>query len=139
MKGYKLFSVQYVGSFRRALMLVFLLSLTGFAQQPAKPVCSAKIRGQFWPNEANHSPAAIRTLAQSGKLELCAARMWKFRWESLTINYADLLKKHRASWPRRPPTRLRLISHRAVNETDPAQAAGAAFGPNYSLPEIQIP
>ena len=79
--------------FRHVLILSFLLSLAGFAQQPEKPRCNAEIRGQFWPDEANHNPKIARTLAKTGKLELCTVRTWRHRWEPVTVTLSDLIKK----------------------------------------------
>jgi hypothetical protein len=74
---------------------VALLSLFGamaFAGQDGKPACNAKIKGQFWPEQANRDREAARQLYQTGELEMCSMVVWKYRWEHISVNIRDLGK-----------------------------------------------
>ena len=73
---------------------IALLGAMCFAGEARKPVCHAANRGQFWPEEANASRAAARQLYQSGQLEMCSLVVWKYKWERLSVNVRDLVKKH---------------------------------------------
>jgi hypothetical protein len=56
------------------------------------PACSAKLRGQFWPQEANENPVLLMRLARSGELRMCTRGTWLYRWESLTVHVNQLRK-----------------------------------------------
>jgi hypothetical protein len=69
-------------------------SLAATAGQPAaKPRCSARIQGQFWPEEANHDRDLMRKMVQSGDLEVCSLQVWKYRWKPVSINVAREMQK----------------------------------------------
>lgn len=93
MKGCNLPWILRTGRLQRVLLFSVFLSLPGYSQQPDKPRCTAQTRGQFWPDEANHDPKAARALAKEGKLELCTAKIWRYRWEPLSVTLTDLIKK----------------------------------------------
>lgn len=81
---------------RRILRLAALaIPLSGLclAGQDGKPRCSAKLRGRYWPEQANSDARLAVTLARSGQLEMCAARVWKYRWETLTVHVSQLAKE----------------------------------------------
>jgi hypothetical protein len=87
--------------------LPILLSGLCLAAQNGKPRCSAKLHGRFWPEQANSDAKLAVALARSGELEICSVRVWKYRWESLTVHISQLAKdggqnvtKDRAAVPR---------------------------------------
>ena len=77
----------------RLAALAALLSGLCFAQQDGRPRCTAKLRGRFWPEAANSDGKLLSTLARSGQLEMCVVRVWKHRWEPLTVNVTQLGKE----------------------------------------------
>lgn len=78
---------------RLAAMAVLLSGLC-WAEQDGKPRCTAKLRGRFWPEAANSDRELVSTLARSGQLEMCVVRVWKHRWEALTVHVGQLGKEH---------------------------------------------
>ena len=74
------------------VVLSVVLVACCLAEQPAKPACKARNRGEFWPAAANTSPDAARRLANSGDLEICSLAGWKYKWEHLTVNVRNLGK-----------------------------------------------
>jgi hypothetical protein len=64
-----------------------------FAEEAEKPPCTAKIEGQFWPDEANADREAARLLYQQGKLEVCSFVSWRYKWQRVSVNVRDLAKK----------------------------------------------
>jgi hypothetical protein len=77
----------------RLAALAILLSGLCLAGQYGKPRCSAKLRGRFWPEQANSDAKLALTLARAGQLEMCAVRVWKYRWENLTVHVSQLSKE----------------------------------------------
>jgi hypothetical protein len=77
--------------------LLVLCGTICFAEQVEKPVCDARSRGRFWPEEANFSQDAARQFFERGDLEMCALAAKKYRWERLSVNVHDLTKGRRAS------------------------------------------
>jgi hypothetical protein len=77
----------------RLTALAILLSGLCLAEQDGKPRCSAKLRGRFWPEQANSDAKLAVTVARSGQLEMCAVRVWKYRWETLTVHVSQLAKE----------------------------------------------
>jgi hypothetical protein len=61
-----------------------------FGQDPAKPRCTGKIRGTLWPEAANTDHKALQRAARSGKLEVCAATTWRYRWQPMTVTVTQL-------------------------------------------------
>ncbi len=49
-----------------------------------KPVCNAANHGRLWP-EGTYRP-------QGKSLEVCTRKVWKYRWQSLTVDVAELKK-----------------------------------------------
>ena len=56
------------------------------------PGCSAKLRGQFWPPEANQDRGLLMKLARMGELRMCTRGAWRYRWESPTVHVSQLGK-----------------------------------------------
>ena len=77
----------------RLTALAMLLSGPCLAGEDVKPRCSAKLRGRFWPEQANYDARLVLTLARSGQLEMCSVRVWKHRWETLTVSVSQLAKE----------------------------------------------
>lgn len=73
--------------------LTVLLSGLGWAGPDAKPRCTAKLRGRFWPEAANSDRNLVSTLARSGQLEMCVVRVWRHRWEALTVHVGQLAEE----------------------------------------------
>src|SRR5260370_1319712 len=72
-------AVRYVAS-------IALFATLCLAEQPRKAPCNASHAGQFWPEEANVDREAAHRLYQQGKLEMCSLAVWKYRWESISVN-----------------------------------------------------
>lgn len=49
-----------------------------------KPACNAGTRGQIWPAGGSYAPGTT--------LEVCTMKVWKFRWEPVTVSYQDLVR-----------------------------------------------
>lgn len=64
------------------------------SHQAAKPKCTRKLRGEMWPAAANSDPTALQRAARSGKLEVCAATAWRYRWQSMTVTAAQLAREY---------------------------------------------
>ena len=71
---------------------LILVAVSCFAGEPARPVCNARNRGQFWPEQANGNQDAAGRLSRSGDLEMCSLVVWKYKWVRLTVNAKDLAK-----------------------------------------------
>ena len=80
---------------RIASLMALAILLLGLclAQEDGKPRCTAKLRGRFWPEAANSDRNLVSNLALSGQLEMCVVRVWKHRWDPLTVNTAQLAKE----------------------------------------------
>jgi hypothetical protein len=74
------------------VVLLALFGAMGVAEQGRKPVCNARNRGRFWPEEANFSQDVARQLYQRGELEMCSLVVWKYKWEHISVNVRDLAK-----------------------------------------------
>ena len=91
----------------RLAALAILLPGLCLAGQDGKRVCSAKLRGRFWPEQANSDSNLAGTLTRAGDLEICAVRFLKYGWETPTVHISQLAKereqkiaKHRPAAPR---------------------------------------
>ena len=62
----------------------------------AKPVCNSQSLGTFWPESANSDRRNLYALSHTGELELCTRGFYKYRWQSLTVSYQELLKAAKA-------------------------------------------
>ena len=74
------------------LILLSLLAVVSSTQSQTqdKPACVKQRAGEFWPAEANSSPKALHELARSGQLEVCSCKLWRYKWESLTVSVKAL-------------------------------------------------
>jgi len=65
------------------------------AATPEKPMpsCSAKLRGTFWPEEANHDRNLLMKFARNGELRMCTRGTWRYRWESPTVHISQIGKR----------------------------------------------
>jgi hypothetical protein len=79
------------------LATLILFGAVCFAGENRRPVCNAKVQGQFWPEEANSDRDAARRLYQSGELEMCSLQVWKYKWEHISVNVRDLGKSKRTA------------------------------------------
>ena len=77
----------------RLAAMAILLSGLCWAGPDGKPRCTAKLRGRFWPEAANSDRKLVSTLARSGQLEMCVVRVWRHRWEALTVHVSQLAKE----------------------------------------------
>jgi len=72
------------------------------------PSCSAKLRGTYWPEDANHDPNLLMKLARKGELRMCTRGTWRYRWESPTVHVSQFAKhdpnKPQADEPAAPST-----------------------------------
>src|SRR5262249_27510227 len=76
------------------LVLLLLLAL------PAdKPRCNAANQGRFWPEMANGDSTAARQWIQCGRLEMCSATDWSYRWKPVSINARASGKNRRPADP----------------------------------------
>src|SRR5438067_1643355 len=73
-------------------LLFFVGSCCAEDPPSAKPVCNARTRGKLWPEKA-----ARHSLA--GPIEMCAVRLWRYRWEQLTVDVAQLRTESEAPKP----------------------------------------
>ena len=44
----------------------------------------------MWPEAANSDRHALQRAARSGKLEVCAATTWRYRWQPMTVTVTQL-------------------------------------------------
>ena len=75
------------------VVLGLFCAIVAFAEEGVKPVCNSKVRGQFWPAEANTDRELLGRLVQQGKLEVCSYGTWRYGWRTLTVNVRDLAKE----------------------------------------------
>ncbi len=52
---------------------------------PHKPTCNSHTRGHLWPPDSGKKAGAA--------VEVCTVRTWRYRWEPVTVSYADLLRE----------------------------------------------
>lgn len=73
-------------------MALVLISIAGLAaaEEAVKPQCTAKIRGRFWPEEANTDQSVTRKAIKCGELQICTVRGIRHRWEYMTIHVSQL-------------------------------------------------
>jgi len=71
-----------------SILVVSIALLT--APSAPKPACSAAIRGQFWPPEANRDPKLANRLAREGLLEICTQPYMRYRWKALSVHFRQL-------------------------------------------------
>jgi hypothetical protein len=65
-------------------MALFFFAGSCYAEEsPAKPACNARTRGKLWPEKAGRHSLA-------GPIEMCALRLWRYRWEQLTVDVSQL-------------------------------------------------
>ncbi len=75
----------------RAALIALLLATFASAEEP--PVkCDKERGGEFWPEVANHDPAARGRAMHCGTLYLCSQGRWRWKWRSVTVNYRQLAK-----------------------------------------------
>jgi hypothetical protein len=79
---------------RLAVVAILLAGWCLAQQNEIKPRCTAKVQGRYWPERANSDAQLAATLARSGELEMCVVRVWKHRWEPLTVHVSQLGKGH---------------------------------------------
>ena len=60
-----------------------------------KPPCNAQNRGKLWPKEAGRHTAA-------GPVEMCLMRLWRYRWQPLTVDVSQLRSESAATTTTRP-------------------------------------
>jgi hypothetical protein len=70
------------------------------AEEPAKPACTAQIRGKLWPEKTARGAGV--------PVEICAPKRFHYAWQQLTIDVAHLRaatkrKQVVASLPIEPP------------------------------------
>ncbi len=82
-----------IGRIVSVLMVAVTLAACCFAREDEKPRCTAKLRGQFWPEQANSDPGLVSRLIRTGQLEICTVRVWRHRWEPLTVTVSQLAKE----------------------------------------------
>ena len=82
-----------VRGFVRLAVASILLAGASVGQDPAKPRCSARLQGQFWPEQANQDAKLARALSRTGELELCTLWGWRYRWQSVSVHISQLPKK----------------------------------------------
>jgi len=109
-----------------AALCCFLLLMVpvALAQDVEKPKCSADTVGQLWPADANHDSALFAKHSRCGELELCVRRVWRYRWETLSVRLDQLAKNGQIHKPAGCETEPELESRdrkASVTET-PAQA-----------------
>lgn len=99
----------------RYLPVLALCASLYAAAEPAKPVCTAKLRGRFWPAAANSDRTAARRSFQDGSLQICTAGLWRFRWENLSVNYQELTRRHLG-----PAAGSRPLNRKDTGQTPPS-------------------
>lgn len=57
------------------------------AQSPERPACGKENRGQIWPASRQQNPCV--------QTEVCTAKRLQYRWEPVTVSYAQLSKSHK--------------------------------------------
>jgi hypothetical protein len=107
-------------------MLCWLLLIVpvALAQDAEKPKCSADTLGQLWPADANHDSALFAKHSRCGELEMCVRKIWRYRWETLSVRVDQLAKNGQFRKPAGCETDAELESRdrkAAVTEA-PAQA-----------------
>ena len=55
------------------------------AQEPARPSCTSRNRGQIWPKTDVRNPQV--------PIEICTVSVWKYRWVALTVPFEHLNKE----------------------------------------------
>lgn len=72
--------------------LVAIGSLFVQSQSPERPACNARTRGALWPERLSSNSRV--------PVQLCTAKLWKYRWEPLTVHTSELAKKAERTRPR---------------------------------------
>jgi hypothetical protein len=112
---------------RLSPMLGYLLLLivpVALAQEGEKPKCGADTLGQLWPADANHDSALFVKHSRCGELEMCVRKVWRYRWEMLSVRLDQLAKDGQLRKPAGCETDVELESRdRKASVTEaPAQA-----------------
>jgi len=81
----------------RSLSVFLLLLAAGMAEQPVRPSCTSRNRGQIWPTADVRNPQV--------PIEICTVSVWKYRWVALTVPY-DQLNKQAQTKSAPPPSRF---------------------------------
>lgn len=114
------------GRAQSAVLYCFLLLIVpvALAQEVEKPKCSADTLGQLWPAGANHDSALFAKHSRCGELEMCVRRVWRYRWEMLSVRLDQLAKSGQLRKPAGCETDAELESRdRKASVTEaPAQA-----------------
>ena len=58
-----------------------------------RPTCSALLRGQMWPLEANSDSKLATKLARQGRLEICVRGSWKYHWIMPAVHIDQLRRE----------------------------------------------
>ena len=65
-------------------MLLLVAVSSGWAAQTDKPACTAANRGDLWPAREDQKSAEV--------VEMCTLHRWRYRWERITVSFAQLTK-----------------------------------------------
>jgi hypothetical protein len=99
--------------------------------------CSAKLRGRFWPQEANQDRGLLVKLARWGELCVCTRGIWRCRGESSTVHVNQLARggdaKPRGGDPAALPT-ARQDVRQVVAPRRFGRGLAALSGTSFDLP-----
>jgi hypothetical protein len=78
----------------RGLLIPILMAASCYGQEPVKekrPACNKQNHGILWTQKTtNHSRAAT---------QVCALDVWRYHWQSITVDYSELLKRSKVKEP----------------------------------------
>jgi hypothetical protein len=69
-------------TFRLAVPLLAFAALCSAAEEPAKPACTAQLRGKLWPEKTSRGADV--------PVEICAPKRFHYAWQQLTIDVSHL-------------------------------------------------
>ena len=81
----------------RWLAIALLTAACSQGNEPRKPPCNARNRGELWPKSTDRS--------DQRPIEMCTLNVWKYHWEQVTVSISQLAKdadrkgEHEAAHP----------------------------------------
>ncbi len=67
----------------------------------AKPACTAQTRGKLWPEKTSR--------ANGVPIEICVQKLWKYRWEQLTVDISQLRANYKPAIPDTAPPKAGTV------------------------------
>jgi hypothetical protein len=76
----------------RGLLIQILIIASCYGQEPVKekrPACNKQNHGMLWSEKTTNRAAT----------QVCALDVWRYHWQSITVDYSELLKRSKSKEP----------------------------------------